>query len=293
MDSKGEAYTSILNTICYADIFDYPLKEEEVKRWSKIVGSASWRIKKANGVIMHKGNFMFLKGREEILTQRLKREKISDEKLSIAKRIGAILKFIPTIKLIGVSGSVAMSNAKEDDDIDFFIITSAKTIWLTRLLTTIVAEIFSQRRRPGDTQVSDKVCLNMFVDEQFLSIPKAKQNLYTAHEACQLRVLYDKDNTYSKFLTANEWVRKFLPNGVLSSKYQVLRIKTQKNTKYIIHNTLYILEWIAKKVQLWYMRERRTSEVITEGYLAFHPRDYTSDIMTAFEKKVARYGAQV
>ena len=286
MDSR--TYASILETICYADLFDYPLKEEEVRRWIKgRKGVGYTDIRKANGVIIHKDSFVFMKGREKILQQRIKREKITKNKLTIAQRIVSVLKFIPTVKLIGVSGSVAMDNAKEEDDIDLFIITSAKTIWFTRLLTTVVVEFFSERRRPGDKNVKNKICLNMFVDEQFLSMPK--KNLYTAHEVCQLRVLFDRDNTYQEFLVANSWVKKYLPNAVYSMKY---RYSKNKNP-YILNTIYYILNFLSKKVQLWYMRDRLTTETISEGHLAFHPRDYTDDVMAAFEKRVSTYAAKI
>src|SRR3989338_746280 len=105
MDSR--TYASILETICYADLFDYPLKEEEVRRWIKgRKGVGYTDIRKANGVIIHKDSFVFMKGLEKILQQRIKREKITKNKLTIAQRIVSVLKFIPTVKLIGVSGSV-------------------------------------------------------------------------------------------------------------------------------------------------------------------------------------------
>lgn len=292
MDSK--IYSSILKTICYADVFDYPLKEKEVRHWikdSRILGYSD--IKKANGVIIHRDDFMFMKGREELIKTRLQRGAISKRKLFIAKRVASLLGHIPTIKLIGVSGSVAMSNASKEDDIDLFIITAAHTVWLTRFLTTFLVELFSKRRHPNDTVVADKICLNMFVDENYLGILEEKQNFYTAHEVCQLKLLYEKDNTYQKFLTANRWVRKYLPNGIMI-KDKGLRIKEKsRKISFIIHHLSFIIEFLAKHLQLWYMRKRLTTEVISDHYLAFHPKDYTKDILAAFEQRVKLYGAQV
>ncbi len=284
MDSK--IYNSILKTVLYADIFDYPLKEEEVYQWTKDIKILRYDdIKRANGIIIHKESFMFLKGREELIAKRIEREVISKKKIQVAKNIINFLKFIPTIKLIGVSGSVAVGNATSNDDIDLFVVTEHKTLWLTRLLTTIATEFFAKRRRPNDMEVTDKICLNMFVDEQFLDIPKERQNLYTAHEVCQLKVLYDRDGTYQKFLAKNQWVRRFLPKAMSNVKCQMSNVKGEKK--------LYVIEWFAKHLQLWYMRRHRTTEVISDGYLAFHPKDYTSDVMAAFEKRVNKYAAKI
>lgn len=292
MDSK--VYSSILKTICYADIFDYPLTEKEVYRWVKYIRRLRYYdIRKANGVILHKDTVMFLKGREALIERRKERELVSKQKLLIAKRVVAILKYIPTIKLIGISGSVAMQNATEKDDIDLFIVAKEETVWLTRFLATIFVEVFAKRRRPNDRNVADKICLNMFVDENYLAIAKTKQNIYTAHEVCQLKVLFDRNNTYQKFLVANQWVRKYLPNGIEMKKLRNEVIKKEFKSNYLITLLLYYFNMIAKTLQLWYMHRHLTSELITDHFLAFHPKDYTKDILAAFEEKIKFYGAQV
>ena len=134
----------------------------------------------------------------------------------------------------------------------------------------------------------------MFIDENYLAIPKEKQNLYTAHEVCQLKVLYDLDNTYQKFLVANSWVKKCLPNGlVISNKQQAIISLARRAQALLISYLLSPLESLAKHLQLWYMQHHRTSEVISDRYLAFHPKDYTADILASFEERVIHYGAQV
>lgn len=292
MDSK--TYSSILKTVCYADIFDYPLKEKEVHHWIKDIRILRYPdIKRANGVISHKGSWMFLKDREDLVAIRQQRETISKRKLLIAKGAIMLLKRIPTIKLVGVSGSVAMHNAREKDDIDFFVIAKEGTVWLTRFLATVAIELFSERRRPNETYVADKICLNMFVDEDYLTVPKGKRNLYTAHEVCQLKVLYDKDGTYQKFLVANKWVREYLPNGIEMKKLRNEVIKKEFKATYLITLLLYYFNAIAKTLQLWYMRRRITTETITDGYLAFHPKDYTNDVLAAFEERVALYASKI
>ena len=52
----------------------------------------------------------------------------------------------------------------------------------------------------------------MFLDERHLQIPKKEQDLFSAHEVCQLKVIWEKDGIYQKFLKENQWVRQFLPN---------------------------------------------------------------------------------
>lgn len=206
---------AVLRTLAYADIFDYPLTEQEISKFliTKLPVSAKAL---PGGQVTSKDGFYFLAGREEIVAIRRRREQWSREKMTIARRLTDWLKLIPTIKMVAVTGALAMDNADKNDDIDLLIVTAKNRLWLTRLLTVFLTEIVARRRRPGDPpvggQVRDKICLNMFLDEDFLAVPKKERDLFSTHEVCQLRPLWSKDNCYQKFVIANLWVKKFLAN---------------------------------------------------------------------------------
>src|SRR5690606_32960483 len=123
-----------------------------------------------------------------------------------------ILKTIPSLLFIGISGSLAVKNVKREDDIDFFIISQGKYIWLTRLQCILLLSKHAVRRTRTDIHEKDKICLNMFVSDTSLSFKKATQDLYLAHEIAQLEPIFSRNNTYQKFISQNGWVRSFLPN---------------------------------------------------------------------------------
>lgn len=227
---------SILRTLVYADVFSYPLTAEEIYRFLIVKETQNARrdtryeirntqddvekelVKKSyhlSPVTYHDG-FYFLKGRGKIVALRKKREQWSQEKLQIAQRIARWLKFIPWVKMVAVTGALAMKNSDLEDDIDLLIATTRNRLWLTRPLTVLLVELMARRRRPGDLpagrQVKDKICLNMFLDEAHLRIPKKEQNLFTAHEVYQLKLLWERGGIYQKFLRANQWATNFLPN---------------------------------------------------------------------------------
>jgi hypothetical protein len=83
---------------------------------------------------------------------------------------------------------------------------------LTRLFSVFLVELTGKRRRPGDQKVKDKICLNMLLDESHLAIPEKERDLFSAHEVCQMKPLWEKERTYQKFLKANQWSQEFLPN---------------------------------------------------------------------------------
>jgi hypothetical protein len=105
-----------------------------------------------------------------------------------------------------------MKNSDKDDDIDLLIVTKKNRLWLTRLLAVLLVELVARRRRPGEKDAKDKICLNMFLDETHLGVPPKERDLFSAHEVCQLKVLWERDNLYQGFLRNNQWTKEFLPN---------------------------------------------------------------------------------
>lgn len=208
---------AIIQTLAYADVFDYPLIEKEIWRYLIAEKKISSEIVQKElcqkyPQIVKTGEYFFLKNRHQIVKIRQVREKWSRGKLKIAQRVAGWLRLIPWIKMVGVTGALAMNNSDKDDDIDLLITTSKNRLWLTRLLATIIIELVASRRRPDDQKFRDKICLNMFLDEKHLAVPKKEQDLFTAHEVVQMKPIWEKDNTYQKFLKANIWVKKYLPN---------------------------------------------------------------------------------
>lgn len=135
----------------------------------------------------------------------------NSEKLKKAKYLANILsKKFKNILFIGVTGSVAAETPKENDDIDLFIIVRNNTLWLTRFwvrLFVIINKI--PHRKYGKPEHKDEFCFNMWLDESALELPKNRQNLRNAVDMVLMKKVYDKENTYLKFLKINKWVKKY------------------------------------------------------------------------------------
>lgn len=257
---------ALLATILYADIFDWPLTPEELRLWC--IGT------KPKALIAQKKSF----------DERRKREEWAKPKWEKARAVASVLSRIPSLTLIGVTGGLARNNAKHDDDIDLFFITKKGTIWASRLCAILLCELLGVRRRPGDTDVADKICLNMFMSEDALALPKNEQDLFAAYEVLQMVPLWKRAGTYRKFLFANQWVKKFLPNA-WEAKRKTPRSIGKANALVLFR----AFEPIAKVLQLWYMRKRRTSEIISSSILRFHPRDARWWIKEEFARRLSRH----
>ncbi len=283
-----------LATILYADVFDYPLTEEESSYWL-VFHSTGSRLKE----VRRKNGFMALSGREKLVAKRQERSRLAQEKWAIAAAAGSILRFIPTIQLVGVTGGLAMENAKEEDDIDFFFIVSAGCLWISRLWAILAIELSGKRRRRGTTEVKDMICLNMFMTETNTAIPAAEHDLYVAHEVLQMKPLWSRGDTYGKFLLANRWVKRFLPNA-WKEKYSfrhprpdrgsmMMDSRLRGNDRSVIISFLRIVEPLARAIQLFYMQKHRTTEIVGDSVLRFHPKDARIWVKKALARRLERY----
>jgi len=291
----GSSKESILKTLLYSDIFDYPLSKEEI--WKFLISknkedkqSFLKYLNLKNHVFDYKNNFYFIKGRIEIVKKRQEKEKYSLKKIKFAKKIIKKISLIPTVYFIGISGALAMKNSDKDDDIDLFVITAKNSIWTTRLILVIVLNFLRVYRKRNEENVSNKICLNMLVDESSLSFSKDRNDLYTAHEIAQILPIFNKNKTYEKLINSNIWITGFLPNAF--SQKPVIPLISKISTINKTINCLLripIIEFLARSIQFRYMKKHITKETISNNFLAFHPFDYKQQVLNSYKKKIAKY----
>lgn len=288
---------AILKTLAYADIFDYPLTEAEIRKWlieKKVddVGYFRQSLARlvAEGKIGSLAQFYFLPGRTHLLTVRQRRKKASLQKIKLAQKVAARLKLIAWIKMVAVSGALAVDNAREEDDIDLMIVTAADRLWLTRLSTIFLAELFARRRRPEDSEFADKICLNVFLDEGRLVMDKEERDLYFAHEVAQARPLWDRGGTYRTFIEKNTWIADFLPNWQTEGGK-----KAKEESSHSLASLLLFLNPLASLLELlafWaqrrYMAKRRTREIVSPTRAFFHPFDYRIHTLLEYQKRLEK-----
>jgi len=295
---REEIEKAILQTLIYSDIFDYPLSKDEI--WKFLIGHKTRResfdkaLRGLSRVIFKKGLYCLL-DKERTFDIRIKRRKESQKKIVIATKIIKQLTLLPTIQFIGISGALSLENSSKEDDIDLFVITSKGSLWLTRLTMIILLLLSGRYRRRNQREVSDKICLNMLIDESALSFSKARQNLYTAHEVVQMIPAFDRNDIYKKFMSENKWVGKFLPNS-LDTKilgYKDIKIKETRSLSILVSQYLNIFltffENLAKHMQLWSIKKHVTTETVKDNFLAFHPLDYKKKVLSEYKKRVKLY----
>ncbi|MCR4324680.1 MAG: hypothetical protein NUV69_03250 [Candidatus Curtissbacteria bacterium] len=302
---------SIIATLAYHDLFDYPLPQDEIYRYLIEKKSSLGSVEKElanlnrNKKIFHGKSYYSLPKRSKIIKTRIQRTKHSEAKYKRALLYAKILKTIPFLKLVALSGALSMRNSQKDDDIDLVLVSKKGTLWTTRFLANTL--LFNVKRNPQSPKTSNKACLNIFIDESSLTIKD--QNIYIAHEICQMKPLWDRNETYSRFINSNQWIYKYMPNWrpqeMESGKWKMENHQSRGAAKKDSslntlgpqsegrgpHGTVYhstLVEILLKKFQLWYMKEKISTEKIGDKQLFFHPKDTQSWVITEYEKRLRK-----
>lgn len=250
-------------SVFYHDIFEYPLTFADLIKWN----ATTAEIEKPKEIFVSGRNgYYFLRDRERLIYKRILRSRISAQKMQIAKKAAKALSMVPGIKMVAVTGSLAMGNSKDESDIDLLILTKKGTLWTSRALAYLMLSLFKlQTRRFSDKRQKDKLCLNMWIDESDLIWKPANRNFYTSHELAQVVPLVNKDGTYEKLLFKNKWILKYWPNAV-----QIGNLKFGKDKP----TRTGLIEKLAYKLQYLHMKKKITREFVSPTRAFFHPEDW-------------------
>ena len=283
---------AIVSTLSYFDIFNYPLTLMELWKWLYVEDNSLKEIsiddvlkRLDNSSVMKerigsKNSFYFLKGRQDIVDVRAKRYGLAERKFHKALRVIKILRFMPFVKMIAVCNTLAYNNSRRQGDIDLFVVTKRRRVWQTRFWIAGFLTLFRLRPKPGKTQ--DTICPTFFVDEDSLDFEKLalENDIYFSYWVKQLVPVYD-EGVYNKFINANLWAKKKLPNCLPISPTSRRFLERVGWLKKIFNAVGYFLpESLFKKYQLKVMPEglkqmaNKDSRVVVKDYmLKFHDND--------------------
>lgn len=210
-DDKGSPIAeAILRTLLYASIFDFPLTEAEIHHFlierratpaevHAALTESGWlasRIEQCDG-------WYVLRGRMDLVATRKSRAAAAESLWPTAERYGRLLARLPFVRMVALTGSLAMRNpAYARDDIDYLILTAPGRVWLTRLLCVAVVR-WARLRGVG-------LCPNYVLAATALH--QEPHDLYLAHELAQMIPL-SGHALYEAMRRANPWTNRLLPNA--------------------------------------------------------------------------------
>jgi hypothetical protein len=198
---------AVFEAVCYGDVFDWPLTPAEVHRYLPIAAGraevdAALESLRLRALLHRTSGFVGLVGRSALVRRRRAREAESARRWPGAVRAARLVAGLPFVRLVAISGSLAVSASAPRSDIDLFVVTENGRLWLTRAMTVALV------RLAGAAGL--RLCPNYFVSESALALPE--HDLFTAHELMQMVPIAGHD-TYAQLLAWNPWARGVLPNA--------------------------------------------------------------------------------
>ncbi|MDB5126301.1 MAG: hypothetical protein JWQ85_533 [Mucilaginibacter sp.] len=199
---------NILASLAYFDMFDYPLTYSEVFLFLENKYRQSEFSEALNSLVFNKMIFQFdkyysLKNDHGLIARRNKGNEKAAELIKKAKEVGRLLIKFPYVRGVGISGSLSKNFADDRSDIDLFIITEKKRLWIARSFMHCFKKLTFLVNK------QHHYCMNYYIDEEQLQI--VEKNIYTAIEIGTLIPL-EGDTVFERFYAANSWTRDLLPN---------------------------------------------------------------------------------
>ena len=264
---------NILNTIVYYDILNFPLTSFEVWKYLLSVNSGQGTLnnksvegytlgevvealdgEKLKQNIEEYRGFYFLKGRTDLVNRRIQSDKNSAVKFEIAERVAWWLRFVPFVRMIAVTGTLAMKNCEKNSDIDFFVVLERGRIFTGRLLATVMVHFLGKRRY--GKKIKNRICLNYFITTGSLEIER--QDLFAANEYSFLYPILGH-NVFQEFCETNlEWIKKIKPNweppDLAPARYCVEHNKFSESVQKSFES---LINWLrGDRIESWLKRKQ-------------------------------------
>lgn len=309
---------NVLATITYYDIFDYPLTSFEI--WKYLI---SWNVEneihlpdrqiyedndkialkdimKELGSMELKNHldecrgFYFIKGRKELVGQRIERGKISEKKFKIIKRAAWLLRFAPFVRMISITGRMAMKNADQKSDLDFIVALEKEHIFTGRIFVTAITHILGIRRH-GE-KIANRICLNYFITDESLEI--SLKDLFSSSEYSFAIPIFGWE-VFRDFQEKNSWIKNYRPNFELQEIANWKMLKDSSFSKFarkigeILFGLIFI-EHTFKKFQMNRIssdpRTHKTGSFVTanDNELIFLPKPQGPKVFLKFKEKMEK-----
>lgn len=201
---------AILRTVLYADVFSFPLTIAEIHHFliadapvslAAVEETLARSARLREMLVCVDGVFMPA-GREGLAAVRRAREAASERLWMQAQRYGVWLGRLPFVRMVALTGALAVRNAVDDDDIDYLIVTTDRRVWLARALSILIVRLARLR--------GVVLCPNYVLAESALR--QERQDIFMAHELAQMIPLYGRDR-YVRMRADNLWSQRMLPNA--------------------------------------------------------------------------------
>lgn len=198
---------AVLRAVAYGDVFDSPLLPREIHRYLERVPASPVEVERAiEDLAPHRltmvDGYVCLAGRESIVTLRRDREAAAAGLWPGALRCGRAVARLPWVRMVALTGALAMDNVDEGADVDLLIVAEPGRVWLCRFFIVQQVRLFRLRGL--------EMCPNWVLSTERLKL--AARDLHSARELMQMVPLAGFD-VYQRMRRLNLWADTLLPNA--------------------------------------------------------------------------------
>ncbi len=297
--------TALLRTFAYFDIFEYPLTAFEVWKYLELPGGSATVDEVQTelvstgeeGILKCTNGFWTLAGREASVALRHERYQIALRKFARARRVASFLGKLPWIRMVAVCNTLSINHARDESDIDFFIVTAPGALWKARFAAVLPFALLGLRPNGGRTR--DPLCFSFFASEaalDFRGLALAPRDPYLTRWIASMVPLYDPDGLIEALWDANPWVMETLPHARPSFVSGERRIRGVESGE-IGESRPSVWESLARGVQMIHFPTSISRimnldhrVLVTDDLLKFHENDRRHEYREAYDARCRALG---
>jgi len=195
----------VLGMVLYFDVFRHPLTEPELTRLlcpgdhAAVARACDTLL--SRGLLEGEGAWRYRPGAARAVGRRRERARHAERVWPWAHRAAAVLRALPWVRGLLVTGSLSKNSAVPDGDVDFLVIVRPGRVWTLKTL-------LQGLRRALPPPARELFCTNYLISTDRLEVDD--QNLFTAIELATAVPLAGREACVA-LLESNAWVREFVP----------------------------------------------------------------------------------
>jgi hypothetical protein len=296
---------NIMRTLLYYDIFNHPLKEEELFNLlpfnsiskSDIISLINKFSKEDDCLFTGKNGYVYIKPNTQNVSLRLEKERYSIKMWKITRIITHVIKRFPFVRCVLVTGSLSKNSSFKGSDLDFMVVTTKNRLWIARTMLMLFKKLFLFNSHKY-------FCINYFVSEEMLEIEE--KNLFTATEIVHIKATFNTE-LMNEFINRNKWIKEYFPNYKLGDSQMHSTPFKVNNRRSILQKFLELFfygrsgdrldKYLREKTSKYFKKKYRFADN-SEHSLMFkstanvsktHPRNMQKQILNEYHDKLRKF----
>lgn len=284
----------ILRLLIYYDIFDHLLSEQELIKDCALGNNNQLVLKKLidKGLIFKSDKYYGIRKDNNLFEKRKRGELNTQNAMGHAIKMGKLISRFPYVRAVALSGSISKSYMDSYKDVDYFIITKPKRLWLARISLVLYKKIFLLNSFRF-------FCLNYFIDEHNLEMED--KNVFTATEINTLIPIYGF-SLLNSFFKENEWAKDFyndFPQKKIASENESSIPFIKRGTETLFNNFIgNLIDYLSMKINIQYWKWKyngnkkylfNSSFRFRRDEAKYHPGNFQEQILNLYEEKIRSF----